>query len=135
MDIRVAALQQAPSSHTPKSVALDGGGNLYIADYGNNAIRRVTAATGIITTVAGTGIFGYSGDGGPATSAQLAAPAGVTFDGAGNLYIADQENDRVRKVTATTGILTTIAGNGTQGYSGDGGPATSAQLFDPSVWL
>ncbi len=112
---------------TPNGVAVDGACNLYIGDL-NNVIRKVTAATGIITTVAGNGTRGYSGDGGPATSAQLSGPLGVAVDGAGNLYIADGNNARVRKVTAATGIITTIAGNGIFGYSGDGGPATSAQL-------
>lgn len=115
----------------PYGVALDSAGNLYIADSGNNRIRMVSTATGIITTVAGTGNFQYSGDGGPATSAEIAEPNGVTLDGAGNLYIADTGNNVIRKVSATTGIITTVAGNGTSGYSGDGGLATSAELNQP----
>lgn len=112
----------------PTSVALDSAGNLYIADFANNRIRKVTKATGIITTVAGSGlVFGFSGDGGPATSAQLAQVGGVAVDSSGNIYIADIGNNRIRKVN-TAGIISTIAGNGTKGFSGDGGPATSAQL-------
>ena len=111
----------------PIGVALDGSGNLFIADRVNQRIRRVDAATGIITTVAGNGSFGFSGDGGPATSASLANPMGVALDGAGNLFIADLLNNRIRKVD-TSGIITTVAGNGGLGFSGDGGPATSASL-------
>ncbi len=115
----------------PVGVALDGNGNLFIADYGGNRIRKVVIATGIITTVAGTGLLGYSGDGGLAVSAQLGGPLDVAVDGFGNLYIADTFNNRVRKVAAATGIITTAAGNGTAGYSGDGGLAISAEVNDP----
>ena len=114
----------------PSGVAVDGAGNLYIADSENHRIRKVDA-TGTITTVAGSGEPGYSGDGGPATEAQLTWPSGVAVDGAGNLYIADSENHRIRKVDAT-GTITTVAGSGEPGYSGDGGPATEAQLTWPS---
>jgi uncharacterized protein (TIGR03437 family) len=124
----------APSAQIsyPAGVAVDAGGNLYIAEGGNGlggdaVIRRVSVA-GIITTVAGNGRAGYSGDGGPATSAKLNGPTGVAFDGSGNMYIADSSNSVVREVFAATGIITTVAGNGSFGYSGDGGPATSAQL-------
>ncbi len=113
----------------PRSVALDEAGNLYIADLGNHRIRRVDAA-GTIATVAGTGEQGYSGDGGPATQAQLDFPEGVALDEAGNLYIADTWNHRIRKVDAA-GVITTVAGDGTFGYGGDGGPATQAQLSQP----
>ena len=106
---------------------MDSAGNLYIADTGNNRIRKVS--NGVITTVAGNGTAGFSGDNGPATSAQLYDPAGVAVDSAGNLYIADTGNNRIRKVS--NGVITTVAGNGTAGFSGDGGPATSAQLNDP----
>ncbi|MGA2114953.1 MAG: NHL repeat-containing protein, partial [Bryobacteraceae bacterium] len=180
--------------YDPLAVAVDGAGNLYISDSGNSLVRKVNAATGIITTVAGTlGTEGYSGDGGPATSAQLNQfedvavdsagnlyiadtdnsrirkvnalgiittvagggngcasgqtdsvgdgcqatsavlnfPYGVAFDSAGDLYIADTFNSRVRKVNAAGGIITTVAGNGTSGYSGDGSLATSAELARP----
>ena len=112
----------------PESVAVDTAGNLYIADLRNYRIRKVDA-TGVISTVAGTGIFGYSGDGGPATSAQLANLYSVAVDSAGNLYIAG--NHHIRKVDASTGNISTVAGSGEQGYSGDGGPATAAQLTFP----
>jgi len=115
---------------TPWSVAVDGVGNLYIADTGNHVIRKVNPA-GIITTVAGNGTAGYSGDNGPATSAQLHQPEGVALDSAGNLYIADIYDQAIRKVNPA-GIITTVAGNGTAGYSGDNGPATSAQLDGPA---
>ena len=110
-------------------IALDSSGNLYIADTNNNRIRKVTAA-GIITTVAGTGAWGSRGDGGVATSAQLAAPRGVAVDQAGNIFLADSGNDVIRIVT-TDGIISRVAGNGTRGLSGDNGPATSAQLSYP----
>ncbi|HUK81749.1 MAG TPA: HYR domain-containing protein, partial [Verrucomicrobiae bacterium] len=95
-------------------------------------IRRVNAATGIITTVAGTGSSGYNGDGVAATTAKLFGPFEVALDGAGNLFIADWFNYRIRRVDAGTGIITTVAGTGSSGYSGDGGPATSAGLTDPT---
>jgi uncharacterized protein (TIGR03437 family) len=106
---------------------VDSAGNLYIADTGNSRIRKVS--NGIITTVAGNGGYGFSGDNGPATSAQLYDPYGVAVDSAGNLYIADTLNGRIRKVS--NGVITTIAGNGTYGFSGDNGPGTSAQLSRP----
>ena len=113
----------------PDSMALDGAGNLYIADRGNNRIRKVDS-TGVISTVAGDGTQGFGGDGGAATSAQLRTPSGVALDGAGNLYIADEYNHRIRKVDST-GVISTVAGDGTQGFGGDGGAATSAQLHNP----
>ena len=160
---------------------MDGAGNLYIADTGNDRIRRVDAS-GTITTLAGTGERGYSGDGGPADEARLNSPRGVAVDGAGNLYIADRGNNRIRRVDAsgtittiagttrggyiapvaqswpttlggiavdgagnlyiawgndrirrvdTSGTITTVAGTGRRGYSGDGGPAVQAQLYAP----
>jgi hypothetical protein len=113
----------------PTGLAVDTLGDLYIADTGNHVIRKVTRA-GIITTVAGNGTRGYSGDGRPATTAQLNSPEDTAVDGVGNLYIADSGNYVIREVTVD-GTIATIAGNGTYGYSGDGGPATSAQLRDP----
>jgi len=110
----------------PEGIAIDASGNLYIADVGSNVIRKVNK-NGIISTVAGNGTFGYSGDGGPATGAQLGSSAAVTVDSSGNLYIGDENNHVVRKVDSN-GVITTIVGNGTYGFSGDGGPATSAQL-------
>jgi sugar lactone lactonase YvrE len=116
----------------PYGVAVDAAGNLLIADYGNQRIRQVDGTTRIITTVAGKGTYGFSGDGGPATDASLNNPLGVAVDGAGNLLIADTYNQRIRRVDGTTGIITTVAGNGMAGFSGDGGPATDASLNNPS---
>jgi sugar lactone lactonase YvrE len=113
----------------PVNVAPDAAGNMFIADTNNNRIRKVTAA-GVISTVAGTGAPAFGGDGGPAMSAQLRFPGGIAVDAAGNLYIADTFNHRIRKITAA-GVISTIAGNGTAGFGGDGGPATLAQLNDP----
>ena len=113
------------SLYYPEGVAFDASGNLFIADFVNNRIRKVTT-NGIITTVAGNGSTGYSGDGVAATNASH-PPAGVALDASGNLFIADWNNNRIRKVD-TNGIITTVAGNGSPGYSGDGGPATSASL-------
>ncbi|TAK62615.1 MAG: hypothetical protein EPO22_07345, partial [Dehalococcoidia bacterium] len=113
-------------------VAVDGSGRVYIADQFHQRVRRVDPATGIITTVAGTGVAGYSGDGGPATAAKLNYPVGLAIDGAGNVYIADKNNHVVREVRASDGAIVTVAGNGTSAYGGDGGPATSASLISPS---
>jgi NHL repeat len=110
-------------------VTVDAFGSLFITDEGNQRIRKVSTS-GIITTIAGNGTQGFSGDGGLAASAQLQYPRGVTVDATGNLIIADAANQRIRKVS-TSGIITTIAGNGTQGFSGDGGPATAAQVNYP----
>ena len=115
----------------PSAVAFDGDHSLYISDTGNNAIRKVDLSTGIITTVAGTGMAGYSGDGGPATSAQLNYPWGIALGNDGSLYIADLSNNRIRKVSAT-GTISTAVGTGTRGYGGDSGPATQAQLNVPA---
>ncbi len=112
----------------PTDVAVDGNGNIYIA---TSAYRvRKISTNGTISTVAGTGVFGYSGDGGPATSAQLGFSQRIAVDVNGNIYIADTNNNRVRKISSS-GIITTIAGVGTAGFSGDGGPATAAQLNSP----
>ena len=115
--------------NSPVGVAVDAAGNVYIADSQNARVRRV-APNGTISTVAGNGTQGFGGDGGAATSAQLYTPTGVGLDAAGNLYIADFNNNRVRRVS-TSGTITTVAGNGNSGFSGDGGPATSAQLNLP----
>jgi hypothetical protein len=135
----------------PQDVAVDGAGNLVIADTGNDRIRVVAARTGTfygqamtvrrIYTVAGNGTFGFSGDGGPATAAELRIPQDVAVDGAGNLVITDTVNDRIRVAAAasgtfygvamTAGDVYTVAGNGTSGFSGDGGPATAAELAGP----
>ena len=113
----------------PLGVATDGAGNVYIADTGNHRIRKVDTS-GVITTIAGRSLPGFSGDGGPASEASLADPFDVTTDNAGNFYIADTGNHRIRKVD-TMGIITTMAGDGTGAYGGDGGQAVSAQLNSP----
>ena len=113
---------------SPTSVAADRAGNVFIAT--QNTVLRLDGTTGILTLAAGNGTQGFSGDNGPATSAQLNAPTGVAVDSGGNLYIAERDNSRIRKVS--NGVITTVAGNGTQGFSGDNGPATSAQLYNPS---
>ena len=115
--------------NAPIGIAVDGQGNVYIADFNNARVRKVNPG-GTITTFAGTGVPGFSGDGGPATSARLYAPHGVAVDGQGNVYIADSYNQRVRKVSPA-GTITTIAGTGRPGVSGDGGPATSAKMTYP----
>jgi uncharacterized protein (TIGR03437 family) len=123
-----------PATHAqldqPLGIAVDGAGNLFIAECLGARIRKVSL-TGIITTVAGSGASGYSGDGGPAVKAQLACPHGVAADASGNLYIADTGNQRLRKVSAD-GLISTIAGNGSNGFAGDGGPALNARLFAPT---
>ena len=118
------------SSH-PMRVTGDRVGNLFVADAHHARIRRINTSTGIIDTVAGCGIEGYSGDGGPAVHARIASPHGTALDGHGNIYIADLKNDRIRRVDASTGIITTVVGNGEHGYSGDGGPTTEAMLASP----
>jgi outer membrane protein assembly factor BamB/sugar lactone lactonase YvrE len=113
-----------------RGVVLDAAGNIYISDAGNQRIRKVDHSSGIITTIAGGNGAGYSGDNGPAIQAQINFPSQVAVDNAGNLYIADTANQRVRKVDGFGNIIT-VAGNGTAGYSGDGGPATAALLNRP----
>jgi len=121
--------------NTPFSVKLDTLGNLFIPDVNNHRIRKVDAGSGIISTIAGTGVQGYTGDGGPATAAELNAPTDVALDRFGNLFFTQGGGSCIRKITASTGIITTVAGNGTLGFSGDGGLATAAQLNRPSCVL
>lgn len=116
---------------SPFGIAIDGEDNLYIADSSNQRIRKVDLGTGQITTVAGSGNFGFQGDGSPAVSASFKAPQGVAVDESGNLFIADTFNNRVRRVDGTTGIVTTYAGNGSFAFAGDAGPAEEASLRQP----
>jgi DNA-binding beta-propeller fold protein YncE len=113
----------------PKAVWAAPSGEVFIADSGNERIRRVDRA-GTISTIAGTGVPGFSGDGGPAQAAQFDGPRGLAGDSAGNLYVADDNNHRVRRIDPA-GVITTVAGTGAAGYGGDGGPARSAQLRNP----
>jgi DNA-binding beta-propeller fold protein YncE len=118
--------------HQPFDVALDRQGNLYFSEANNHCVRRVEHGSGIITTVAGTGTAGYSGDGGPATQAQLNSPYGIALDAANNLYIVDRLNACIRVVEAATGLIHTVAGTGQSGFSGDGGLAHRAQFQEPN---
>jgi hypothetical protein len=120
----------AAQLHHPSGVTTDAAGNLYIADQTNNCIRMVTSA-GIISTIAGNNIAGFSGDGGNATAAELNNPCGISTDATGNIYIVDNYNQRIRIIN-TAGIISTFAGNGASGFSGDGGQATNAKLYYPS---
>jgi uncharacterized protein (TIGR03437 family) len=114
--------------NVPVDVFADQAGNLFIADQFNNRIRKV-ASDGTISTVAGTGVAGFAGDGGPAINAQINTPTGIRGDSSGNLYIADVGNQRIRKVDSS-GVITTFAGNGNKGYGGDGGPAIDASFYN-----
>jgi streptogramin lyase len=116
----------------PFDVILDRAGNLYFSDTSNHCVRRVDAATGVISTVAGCGRKGYSGDGALATQATLNEPYGIALDADGNLFIVDRLNACVRRVNAGTRTIRTIAGTGSPGYSGDGGPGDKAQLREPN---
>jgi sugar lactone lactonase YvrE len=121
----------AAALSSPSGIAIDGQGNLYIADTGNSRIRKLTVATGLITTVAGNGSARFSNDGQLATDSSLNTPRAVAIDLAGNFYIADSGNDRVRRVDSRTQIIQTVAGNGNRAYSGDGGDARAASLNFP----
>jgi uncharacterized protein (TIGR03437 family) len=125
-----AGLATAALLNAPGGLCYDSAGNLYISDQDDFRVRKVDT-TGKISTVAGTGVYGYAGDGGPATSAPIGTPQGLAVDSKGNLYIADSDANVVRMVTAS-GIISTVAGNGTAGYSGNNGPAASASLNGPS---
>jgi len=123
----------AAELYAPTAVATDSAGDLFIADYNNSRVLEVTHATGVITLVAGNGKYGYSGDGGKATAAELDYPSGIALNSTGSLlFIADTCNDRIREVNVSSGIITTAAGNGKYGFSGDNGQATAAELSYPS---
>jgi hypothetical protein len=115
----------------PTGMVFDNNGNLYIADQGNNVLRMVNKTTGKVKLVAGNYTLGSGGDGLAATNAQLNSPVGVTLDSNGNIYIADASNNAIRLINASTGIISTVAGNFTQNFTGDGGPATSSTLDYP----
>ena len=125
-------LAAAALMREPFMCAFDSHGNLYVAEATNHCVRRVDAATGRITTVAGNGNQGYSGDGGPAVEATMDQPYSLQVDGNSDIYIVDRLNSVIRKVDAATGIITTVAGTGEAGYSGDGGPGTEAMLREPN---
>jgi DNA-binding beta-propeller fold protein YncE len=116
----------------PFDVGFDPGGNLYFSDTFNHRIRRVDARTGIITTCAGSGERGYGGDGGSALRARLNEPYGIAVDRMANVYIADRHNHCVRRVDSASGVITTVAGNGAAGFSGDGGPASRGGMVEPN---
>jgi sugar lactone lactonase YvrE len=116
----------------PSAVAVDADGTLFIADTTNHRVRRVDPKTGTITTIAGTGQRRFSGEGGPAAKAALNEPSALALDGRGGLYVADQSNNRVRRIDLATGIIVTVAGTGEAGYTGDGIPAVEAGLAGPS---
>jgi DNA-binding beta-propeller fold protein YncE len=116
----------------PFDIGFDAGGNLYFSDTFNHRIRRVDARTGIITTCAGSGEAGYSGDGGPATQAAFNEPYGIAVDRAENIYVADRHNHCVRRIDGASGVVTTFAGNGASGFGGDGGVASRAGMVEPN---
>ncbi len=123
----------------PQALAFDGPGNLFVVDSNQHRVRRIDALTGVITSVAGTGAFGFAGDGGPAAAASLCFPEGLAIDRQGDLYVADTANQRIRKIVAATGAIETIAGSSavfaecanSPGFSGDGGPALEAEFNSP----
>ena len=121
----------AASFNNPIALALDAAGDLFVAEYNGNRIRRIDAQSGVVTTVAGNGTAGFAGDGGPATSASLSQPHGMAFDIFGNLYIADQSNNRIRMVDAVAQNIITVAGTGQAGFAGDGAAANMAMVSSP----
>lgn len=127
-----ASAATAAELQTPYASCVDNAGNIYIADYGNSRIRKVSFSTGDISTIAGTSTTGYSGDNGPAVSANLSFPSSICLDAAGNIYFSETGNHTIRKINAATGIITTIAGTGAWGYTGDNGRADSARLSQPN---
>lgn len=118
--------------NNPFDVAFDPAGNMVFTDTFNHCIRRVDARTGTIETIAGTGQLGYSGDGGPGRAASFNEPYGITIDRAGTVYVADRHNAAVRRIDGGTGTVTTFAGTGSAGFSGDGGPAVNAEMVEPN---
>lgn len=118
--------------NNPFDLAFDPAGNLCFSDTYNHCIRRIDTRTGTISTIAGTGEEGFSGDGGPATRAAMKQPYGIVIDRSGNIYVADRLNGRVRRVDGATGVITTLAGDGSGKFSGDGGPSTQAGLAEPN---
>jgi len=128
-----ASLALSAAIDSPTGLALDSANNLYLADTHNHRIRKLNLTTGIITTIAGTGQPGFSGDTASASTATLALPHGLTTDSTGNLYLADTANHRIRRIDAVTGMITTIVGDGTQAFSGDNGPPTAASLDSPTA--
>lgn len=119
--------------NSPQGIAVDAAGNVFVVDAGNHVVRKISVETGIISTFAGSADYGYSGDGGAAASAKMYAPCKIAVDAAGDVYIADQGSHVIRKVSASNGIISTLAGTGAAGYSGDGGPASSAKLKSPQA--
>ncbi|MBB5345314.1 NHL domain-containing protein [Tunturibacter empetritectus] len=127
------ALALSAAIDSPTGIAIDASNNLYLADTHNHRIRKITSSTGLITTIAGTGLPGFSGDTAPASAATLALPHGLTVDAVGNLYLSDTANHRIRRIDATTGLITTVVGDGTQAFAGDNGPPTAASLDSPTA--
>ena len=125
-------LADSAQLYYPEGIAVNAAGDIYIADTYHNRVRLVKASTGVINTIAGTGTGGFSGDSALATLAQVNSPVALALDAAGDLYISDYANHRIRRIDAVTGIITTVAGTGTNGYNGDGILATTASLNDPS---
>ena len=122
----------AATLREPFMCSFDAAGNMFFCEARNHVVRRVDAGTGVVTTVAGTGEQGYTGDGGPATEATLYEPYSLEVDADGNIYIVDRLNAAVRRVDGATGVITTVAGTGEPGYSGDGGPGSQAQMREPN---